>query len=92
LTLQKFFGWALLPEELYKPEYLDLPYKYSNLKSPYFLNDRVFIASPKTVREISDRDRAGRFELSQPRTGLFSYYGAVPGDKNSLQSGNIKIS
>ena len=66
-------------------------YEYSNLKSPYFLNDRsVYCFAEDPEGNIWVGTEQGGLNYLNRETGLFSYYIPVPGDKNSLQSGNIK--
>ncbi|MBN1416614.1 MAG: hypothetical protein JW973_16040 [Bacteroidales bacterium] len=66
-------------------------YEYSNLKSPYYLNDKsVYCFVEDAEGNIWIGTEQGGLNYLNRNTGLFTYYIPVPGDPNSLRSANIK--
>ena len=66
-------------------------YEYSNLKSPYFLNDRnVYCFAEDAEGNIWVGTEHGGLNFLNRKTGLFTYFLPTPGERYSLLSDNIK--
>ncbi len=66
-------------------------YEYSNLKSPYFLNDKtVYCFAENAEGNIWVGTEQGGLNYLNRQTGLFTYFVPTAGSSNSMKSANIK--